>query len=373
MVLLDSGNFSANPTPEGIVKTEALIKGMGLMGYSAANVGERDVRAGYGAFEQRISEARFPMISANIVRSDNKQPVLPPSAVIEASSPSGKQAVRIGLIGLVRFNPIFRKDGPESSKLEIVHPNEVIGREIKKLREQKVDVVILLAALHRDDARRIVRANPGIDFVVGSYGGVYMTEQAGDGGAWVLYAGNQGKQIGETRIFFGEGGGAPEVVNKLHFLGDIYPGDPEMQRFVNGSMSGIARTKPAVGAPYAGSAACMQCHPAVHVQWTATEHAKALSALKSVKDRKAPGCLRCHTTGFGRDGGFTSTEATPQLADVGCESCHGAGRDHIARPARGYGKVGIATCQPCHDLENSPDFDYYSYFERVVHRKRTER
>ena len=78
MVLLDSGNFSANPTPQGNAKTEVLIKGMGMLGYSAANVGERDVRAGYIEFEKRASKARFPMISANIVRSDNKQPVLPP-------------------------------------------------------------------------------------------------------------------------------------------------------------------------------------------------------------------------------------------------------------------------------------------------------
>lgn len=373
MVLLDSGNFSANPTPEGIAKTEALIKGMGLLGYSAANVGERDVRGGFDAFAQRTSGARFPMLSANIVRNDGKQPVFPPSAVIEATSPSGKRTVRIGVIGLVRFNPIFRKDGPDGSKLEIVHPNEVIAREIKKLRAQKVELVILLAALHRDDARRIARAHPGIDFVVGSYGGVYMTEREGEEGAWVLYAGNQGKQIGETRIFFGESGQRPEVVNKLHFLADLYPMDPEIQKFVNGSMRGIAKRKTVSGQPFAGSASCAPCHASVHERWATTKHAEALAALKSKKDSKAPACLVCHTTGFGKEGGFTSVQATPQLAGVGCESCHGAGREHIARPTRGYGKVGIATCQSCHDLENSPEFDYYSYLERVAHTERAGR
>ncbi len=373
MVLLDSGNFSANPTAEGNAATEVLLDAMGMLGYSAANVGERDVRAGYDSFERRASKARFPMISANIVRSDSKQPVIPPSVVIEASSPSGRRSVRVGVIGLVRFNPIFRKDGPEGSELEIVHPSEVLGREIEKLRGQKVDLVILLAALHRDDARMIVRAHPGVDFVVGSYGGVYTTEREGEGGAWVLYAGNQGKQIGETRIFFGEDGREPEVVNKLHYLGDIYPADPEMQKFVNDSMRGIAKKETEAGAAYAGSEACMQCHPAVREQWAATRHARAFATLRSEEDRETPACLKCHTTGFEREGGFTSSRATPQLAEVGCESCHGAGRDHIARPARGYGAVGITTCQSCHDLENSPNFDYYSYLERIVHRERGDR
>jgi hypothetical protein len=374
MVLFDSGNFSANPTPQGIAKTEAMIEGMGRLGYSVVNLGERDIRVGFNAFAERTRGARFPMVSANIIRNDSRETILRPSIVIEASSPNGESSVRVGVMGLMRFNPIFRKDGPEGSKLEIIHPSEVIGREIKDLRAQKVDVVVLLAALHRDDARRIVKAHPGIDFVVGSYGGVYMTEREPEGETWLLYGGNQGKRLGETRVFFGESSQARRVENKLHFLSDVYPFDPDMQKFVNETMRGISENRPDVsGGSYVGSKACMQCHPAVHEQWASTEHAKAMAALESEKDRRAPGCLKCHTTGFGKDGGFTSPQATPQLAEVGCESCHGAGRGHIARPAKGYGKVGLATCQPCHDLENSPDFDYYSYRARIVHRDRAER
>jgi hypothetical protein len=373
VLLLDSGNFSANPTPSGIVKTEALIAGMGRLGYAAANVGERDVRAGYDAFLDRTRGARFPLVSANIVRSDNKKPVLPPSLVVEAMAPNGKRSVRIGLIGVVRFNPIFRKAGPEGTRLEIIHPNEVIGRELKRLREENVELVILLAALHRDDARRIVKEHPGIDIVVGSYGGFYVTEQEEEG-SWVLYSGNQGKQLGESRIFLGEGGRRPEVVNKLHYLSDLYPTDPAMREFISGVMRDADRGRTEMpDRPYAGPSACMQCHPAAHGQWASTPHARALAALKAEKDRESPDCLKCHTTGFGRDGGFESAGATPALANVGCESCHGPGRDHIAGPRKGYGKVGIRTCQSCHDVENSPDFDYYSYLTRVVHRDRAGR
>ena len=50
MLLVDSGNFSDNPTPQGDAKTRALVEAMGKIGYAAANVGERDVKLGPGEY-----------------------------------------------------------------------------------------------------------------------------------------------------------------------------------------------------------------------------------------------------------------------------------------------------------------------------------
>ncbi len=47
MVLLDSGNFSDNPTAEGDHNTTALLGAMNTLGYEVVNLGERDIRMGY--------------------------------------------------------------------------------------------------------------------------------------------------------------------------------------------------------------------------------------------------------------------------------------------------------------------------------------
>ena len=53
---------------------------------------------------------------------------------------------------------------------------------------------------------------------------------------------------------------------------------------------------------------------------------KKQAGLDPAKDYTAdPVCLRCHTTGFGRPGGFISLEKTPDMINVQCEMCHGPG------------------------------------------------
>jgi hypothetical protein len=54
--------------------------------------------------------------------------------------------------------------------------------------------------------------------------------------------------------------------------------------------------------------------------------------------------------------------------EVGCESCHGPGSNHAKAPAKTNIARGVdpKTCVGCHDRENSPQFDYDTYVEKVL-------
>lgn len=100
---------------------------------------------------------------------------------------------------------------------------------------------------------------------------------------------------------------------------------------------------------------CAKCHNSEVKAWKESKHAAALDSLRPVTEaankarfdrlKKAgldpskdyssdPKCLRCHVTGYGKDGGYPEkvTEENKDSADVmgsvSCEVCHG--------PASGY-------------------------------------
>lgn len=156
---------------------------------------------------------------------------------------------------------------------------------------------------------------------------------------------------------------------------------------------------------YVGSKKCKMCHLKEASWWSETTMAKAFEVLKpgaSSDAKKKAGldsakdyttdetCLRCHTTGFKKKGGFESLALTPDLAGVGCEMCHGPGgtytqNEHMSLKNKEYkkadlvavGLVGEITeklCQTCHNTDSpfvGPDyvFDFSANKAKGTHEK----
>lgn len=122
--------------------------------------------------------------------------------------------------------------------------------------------------------------------------------------------------------------------------------------------------------PYGGSKSCQPCHGSVYESWSATKHANALATLEKEKSDRDPECVPCHVVGMDSVKGFRDREVTPLLANVGCESCHGPGADHNARPlVEKMPKINLDSCLPCHDAKHSPGFDAAEAWKKIAHGK----
>jgi len=116
---------------------------------------------------------------------------------------------------------------------------------------------------------------------------------------------------------------------------------------------------------YVGSAACGGCHPGEYNNFMKyAKKSKSFESIERVKksltEEELKGCYSCHTTGYGKKGGFESAEKTPHLKDAGCEVCHGPGEAHLKSNKRQDIKthMKIEDCEVCHTTERISAFRY---------------
>jgi hypothetical protein len=141
---------------------------------------------------------------------------------------------------------------------------------------------------------------------------------------------------------------------------------------------------------FVGSEKCGECHTKAFEIWKGTPHAHATATLVDLDPPRQfdPECVSCHATGWNPQEyypyttGYLSLDQTPQLAGNGCENCHGPGASHVAAEAgddisrRDALRASVRItqqmakdhlCATCHDIDNSPEFDFSTYWPQVEH------
>lgn len=136
----------------------AIVAGMNLMGYDAMALGPKDLTLGLDVLRQRLAEAEFSMLSANVVLADSGDLLAPAYTVVQAGPH------RLGVLGLTRPSP-----GPLPG-LEIGDPQVALAQWLPEVAA-RADVVILLTNLEFRSAMNLAAAVPGLDLLVAALPG----------------------------------------------------------------------------------------------------------------------------------------------------------------------------------------------------------
>jgi hypothetical protein len=234
--------------------------------------------------------------------------------------------------------------------------------------ERKMPGVLLLDG-NLEKARAAAREAPALRVIVYRQTGEPTAEPLHEGEVWLVTPGARGKHLVE--IGFESGRPARYVV---HRLGPQFGDHAAVSKIfalyleevdASGLIDRFPRTK---SEAFAGTAACMSCHQDAGKVWNDSAHAQALLSLERDGHGRDPECVPCHVVGLDKSEGFRSRKQTPELANVGCESCHGPGGAHASQPAQfPMGKVGEKSCAPCHVPDHSPAFDFATYWKKIAH------
>jgi nitrate/TMAO reductase-like tetraheme cytochrome c subunit len=122
-----------------------------------------------------------------------------------------------------------------------------------------------------------------------------------------------------------------------------------------GLFAGSAQRAFAQENKFVGAEKCKGCHPQQFKDFESRKFTKAWAVLQMRGKTKDPECLKCHVTGYGKPGGYTTEEETPYLRYKQCEACHGAGGNHASNPGDLAAKTLMKTyitdndvCIQCH-------------------------
>jgi len=316
--------------------------------------------------------------------ADRLGTAFPPYTIVE------RAGARFGFLGLLSPATKVRPAAGAQAASTVEAITYKIGDAIdaaKKVAPElrsKCDVMIVLAHMDEDEARRLVAAVPGIDFVVlghdpqgHSFGAPIVV-----GTTRLLRATAQGQYIGELGIQLNHDHHVADVHNQLHILLASYPDDPDVAREVAefdeenrkiqkelyAKQQLEAVSEDGLGGRYLGVGTCQQCHADAFQVYMGTAHARAYATLQAQFVHRDTNCVGCHVVGWGDAGGFTGVRkrgTMVDLVDVQCEACHGPGSEH-ARDGS-YREQARKSCVKCHTEETDPSFDYDEDWPKIAH------
>lgn len=352
--------------------------------YDALGVGAKDLalpRAEWNAFL-----AGVPVVASNLACSEPDWPAKP---FVEKEVRGVK--VRIASLLLALPEALRGKDSP----LRLVPTAEAWQKALAGADANTRRIVMV----HGDESAiraLIPQLQPSPDLVIGVDPG--WVEPGGSpllvGGVPLVFAGIRGRVL--LDVWLHRDGKDPRAVCELVPLAGSKTvpgggGDPQVKDVIldhrrqvkaDDVLGKMARQLPTPnGAAYVGTSQCKVCHATAWQAWSKSKHGHAWKTLVDAEaDPKRygwpvtayPDCVGCHVVGHREQTGFVSFEDTPDLADVGCERCHGPGSDHMA--SGGTKKLGIiggiapsVLCIQCHDFEQSPNFVYGDKWPLIQH------
>lgn len=350
-VVLENGGFVDGQGEQDRMKAETMAEALGAMD-AAINLTSFEAKLGAGRLTSLVSLSGGRFVSASLASA--------PALDIPAARAAGPF-----LVG----GATTQTDAVESAlAVETRSPDAAADALTDQARQKGLAPVLLLEGT-LDQASALAKAHPALRLIVYRWQGNPPEKPVHVGDTLLVTPGERSKYVVRLRYAGGRFDGYTPID-----LGPEYPDDPHVARLYatylkRVDQAGLLDQLPRRPSdPYAGTEKCETCHAEAARVWETSGHAHALQTLEKDGHGRDPDCVGCHVVGLADETGYHSRQATPALAEVGCESCHGAGERHAETPqAFKMPKVGEETCTKCHTPLNSPNFDFLTYWARIRH------
>ena len=379
-IFSDEASASGELNADAKLMNDWIVRANEQMEMAVVNLSHRDLQYAQRLFAPNapLKPEKATLISAN-VKIPNAN--VAPYTIKTLTANRLKKPVRIAFIGLSELPPDDKKEAIAKHGFTFADPLETAKATLAEVKD-KADINIIVGYFKPGTANKLALQNSDLDVIIAydERGFVHDPKQVNN--ALLLYASRQAKYLGELRFYADANGEIERFTNRYVELDSVIPDDPAMLETTKKARAEIAvvqqRMAEEIAAAHAAkgnqasiyvtSETCAKCHQEEYDKWKQTRHSHAFDILETRNRAFDNSCVGCHSVGFQKQG-FINIKATPQLAHVQCESCHGPGAEHAAKPEKGFYKTPStpSMCITCHDRENSPDFVFDKYWRVVAH------
>ncbi|HID64009.1 MAG TPA: bifunctional metallophosphatase/5'-nucleotidase [Anaerolineae bacterium] len=230
LLLLDAGNSLLGDRFLGQqTRGQGVVEAMNLLGYDAMALGGGDMRLGLDTLRQRMAEAEFPFLSANVVLSGTETLFAEPYIIKEMGDH------RVAIIGLTELGAADAAQGA----ITVLDPIETASRYVAEISSQ-AGVVIVLSHMSVEENAKLAEEVEGIDLIVSGAGQTRLSQavQNETTGTIIVQAevpspGHAGRTVGVARLQIDSQGEIESYQWASVALTPDFADDPEMRALLS--------------------------------------------------------------------------------------------------------------------------------------------
>jgi 2',3'-cyclic-nucleotide 2'-phosphodiesterase (5'-nucleotidase family) len=210
---LDAGDIFTGTFISDEFKGEPTIQVMNKIGYTAGTIGNHELDYGQPTLRTRLREARFPLLSANLVT---------PIPEIQKYKLVNVKGIRFGIIGVTTEEVVTTTHPRNLTGVTAIDVVKALQQVLPEVRG-KADFIILTAHLTAPEEKRIVAAFPEIRLIIGGH----VHDTLGPfslGQTMVAKTGNVGRFVGRVDLDF-DGRALTHIEAKLIPVSNVPPAE----------------------------------------------------------------------------------------------------------------------------------------------------
>ncbi len=398
VVPLDVGNQVRRFGAQAEIKLQTTATLLRLMNYEAIALGPDDLRLSVGELAAAIVGNGAGNDSIFISANANMLDLNPRLRIVDVA---GK---KLGIVAILGTEEQKKVNSPD---IQFMPPKDAIASVLPELQAANCDYFVLLSHASTDESNELAKAFPAFSVVITAGGAGEPTAEplhVDGSNAHIIQVGTKGMYVGVLGFY--PDAQQPWRYERVELDSRFSDSEGVLEQFAQYQNQlrdlgfaglGIRAVPHPSKRQFVGHETCGECHTTAYEIFENTPHFHATDSIAHPTERSDipriydPECLSCHVTGwnpqeyFPYESGYVGFEQSKFLHSNGCENCHGPGSAHVAaengdvdvtekeiEKRRDEMKITLEAtkktkCYDCHDLDNSPEFEFDSYWEEVKH------